>query len=315
MRNSYLKESSGEIKEQVKLLLKAAGVGNKLPTPKEDIVACSELAEIGQLDLSEYKESLFKQGINIVEAVFSKIKGFLDFRQKIIYVDPNIHPSRRTFVTYHEVSHRILPWHEGLYNPHIDTEYSLDPNVAQGLEMEANSGASLIQFQLDRFKNQLKDLPFGLKSAIYLAQMYEASLHSTFRKYVEDNHKECALLVFNCLNGITTKEMPPLELWYFIQSDKFTDELGIINWPKLYNLGNPIYDAVHKNPLGMVGEGEMLLDNAGTKKKCIIEGFYNNYNHFALVFPMSKLSLKKRRIIIENKSSTLLKNKPMIGTN
>ena len=301
-KNSYLKESSGEIKKQVKYLLNAAGVGDKLPTPKEDIVACSKLVEIKQLDLSKYEESLFKKGISVLKTALSKIKGLIDFRQKIIYVDPNIHPSQKTFVTYHEVSHRIFPWHEGLYNPHIDTEYSLDTYVAKGSDMEANFGASLIQFQIYKFKNELKDLPLGLNSAIYLAQRYETSLHSTFRKYVEENHKECALLVFKNLNGIASKDKPPLELWYFIQSEKLKDEFGRIDWPKLYYPRDPIYDAVYENPFGLVGEGEMVIENmAGFKKRCKIEAFYNTFNHFVLVFPMPKLSLKKKRIIIENK--------------
>jgi len=52
--SSLTTKSTSEIKKQVKLLLKAAGVGDKLPVPKEDIVACSKLVEIGQLDLSKY---------------------------------------------------------------------------------------------------------------------------------------------------------------------------------------------------------------------------------------------------------------------
>jgi len=300
-KNTLLQQSSEEIKKRVGYLLLAAEVKDKLPTPKEDIVACAKLVEIGEAELSKYEEGWLKKGGNFLKSALSKIKGLLDFRETIIYANPNIHHSQKTFVTYHEVTHRILPWHEGLYNPHIDTDYSIDPRVATGLEIEANLGASLIQFQIDRFAKELKDLPLGLGSAIDLAERYETSLHSTFRKYVEDNNRPCALLVLEVLVNGTSDKQKILQLWYPLQSHKFTREFGMLDWEKLYYPGHPIYDTILSDSLEWVKTGEIFLkDLSGFKKKCRIEAFYNTFNHFVLIYPVPRLPSRKKIIIAES---------------
>lgn len=301
VRNTLLQQSSEEIKKQVRHLLSAAGVKNKLPTPKEDIVTCAKLVEIGEIELSKYEEGWLKKGSDLLRGALSKIKGLLDFKEKIIYANPTIHHSQKTFVTYHEVTHRILPWHEVLYNPHIDTDYSIDPRIATGLETEANLGASLIQFQIDRFAKELKDLPLGLGSAVHLAERYETSLHSTFRKYVEDSQRSCALLVLEVLINGTSDNQKVLQLWYLVQSHRFTLKFGMLDWEKLYYPGHPIYDTVLSDSLEPVKTGEMVLkDLSGFKRKSRIEAFYNTFNHFVLIYPVARLPSRKKIIITNN---------------
>ncbi|MFQ5956656.1 MAG: hypothetical protein ACE5KK_02660 [Candidatus Brocadiales bacterium] len=300
-KNALLQQSSEEIKKQISHLLLAAGVKDKLPTPKEDVVACAKLVEIGEIELSEYKESWIKKGGDFFRRAFSKVKGLLDFREKIIFINPDIHYSKKTFVTYHEVTHRVLPWHKGLYNPHIDTDYSLDSRIATELEAEANLGASLIQFQIDRFAKELKDLPTGLGSALHLSRIYETSLHSTFRKYVEDNHKSCALLVLKALDNEISNNQQILQLWYPLQSHKFTKEFGPLDWGKSYCPGNPIYDTVLSDSLESVKTGEIILEDLlGFKKKCKVEAFCNTFNHFILIYPAPRLPSRTKIIIANN---------------
>lgn len=241
-----------------------------------------------------------KKGANFFRSALAKIKGLIDFKEKIIYVNPEIHPAQKTFVTFHEVTHRALPWHEILYNPHLDTDYSIDPRVATGLEAEANFGASLIQFQIDRFAKELKDLPTGLASAKYLADRFKTSLHSTFRKYIEDNDRSCALLVLEGLIDEISDCQPVLQLWYPLQSQEFTIEFGILDWEKFYYPGHPIYDTVFSNALTLVNEGEIVLkDLRGFDKKCRIETFYNTFNYFVLIHPIPRQPSKKKIIILD----------------
>lgn len=301
LKNPFLPKSSQEVKKQVKYLLSAAGVNEQLPTPKEDIIACAKLVEIGKLDLPNYEERWFKKGANFLKNALSKIKGLLDFKEEIIYINPKIHHSQKTFVTYHEVTHRILRWHKGLYNPHIDDDYSIDPRVAIGLEAEANLGASLIQFQIDRFAKELKDYPLGFASAIILAKKYETSLHSTFRKYVEDNHKPSALLILEV--PINNKPENPqfLQLWYSLQSRKFTKEFGIVDWEKFYYPKHFIYDTIFSNSSKKVRSAEITLKNSsGFKKKCKLEAFFNKFNYFVLIYPVSRLRSRKKIIITDS---------------
>jgi len=300
-KHPLLQESSEEIKRQAKRLLSAAGVKDKLPTPREDIVATARLVEIGAIDLSKCEERWVTRGISILKGALSKFRGLLDFREKLIYVNPDIHHSQIVFVTYHEVMHRMLPWHEGLFDPHLDTNYSIDPWIATGLEAEANLGASLIQFQIDKFAKELKGLPLCLPSAIHLAERFETSLHSTFRKYIEDSTRSCALLILETLTGQAIDGQPILQLWYPLQSAAFTEEFGEVDWEKFYYPGNPVYDTVFLGSLKLVHEGEIIIsDLKGFKKKCKIETFCNMFNHFALVYPIVHTP-SKTKLIIANK--------------
>ncbi len=103
-------DSAHEVTEHIKMLLKAAGVGHQLPTPKSQILDCAQLVEAGELNLEEYKQTLSDKAHVFFRAI-SKILGLLDFNQHIVYVNPGVPASRKNFVTYHEVSHRVLPWH------------------------------------------------------------------------------------------------------------------------------------------------------------------------------------------------------------
>lgn len=298
---TFARESSAEIKHHVKQLLLAADVGEKLPTPKDDVVKCAELVEIDQLDLSRYEEGWFKKGVKHLLAALSKVRGLIDFRENILYVSPDIHPAQQVFVTYHEVTHRILPWHNGAFNPHLDDEHSIDPTrLASGLEQEANIGASLIQFQIDRFARELKDLPTGLLSAKYLADRYATSLHSTFRKYVEDNNRACAMMVLKEVIMPIPEQQRILQLWYPLQSTKFTEEFGSVDWGKFYCEGDVIYDTAFSSSLDLVKTGEVqLTDVRGFERKCRMEVFYNKFNHFVLIYPLSTSFLKPRLVLVK----------------
>ncbi len=297
---TFARESSVEIEQHVKQLLLAAEVGEKLPTPKDDVVKCAELVEIGELDLSLYEEGWFKKGVKHLLSALSKLRGLVDFREEILYVSPDIHPAQQVFVTYHEVTHRILPWHEGLYNPHLDDEYSIHPRLARGLEQEANIGASLIQFQIDRFARELKDLRMGLLSAKYLADRYATSLHSTFRKYVEDNNRACAMMVLKEVIMPIPEQQRILQLWYPLQSTKFTEEFGLVDWGKFYCEGDIICDTAFSRSLDPVKAGEIqLTDLRGFERKCRMEVFYNGFNHFVLIYPLSTSFVKPRLVLVK----------------
>jgi hypothetical protein len=128
--SNYLREeSTPAIKKQVQLLLNAAGVGDKLPTPITDIVQCSKLVAIDGLDLSIYEETFIKHGLGVLKQAIRKIRGFLDYQRNVYYVDPLLHKIQKKFITCHEVTHRILPWHKEILNPHHDTDITLQATI------------------------------------------------------------------------------------------------------------------------------------------------------------------------------------------
>ena len=173
-------ESAKEITKEVDRLLRAAGVRNQLPTPKEDILACARLVECGEIDLEEYEATLTQKGWRFFHRAASKVLGLLDRRSKIIYVDASIHTSRKLFVTYHEVTHQILRWQE--ISVTQDDQFTLSNDCKDLFEAEANYGAADILFQCQRFEGEARDYELSVESALYLAGRYDASGHATLRR-------------------------------------------------------------------------------------------------------------------------------------
>jgi hypothetical protein len=293
-------ENVAEIKKHIQRLLKAAGVGNRLPTPKEDIVECAKLVAVGKLDLAQYEETWPKGQWNVIkdllERTISKIKGLVHLKENIIYVDPLLHPSSVPFVTYHEVTHKILPGHSILSNPHLDDDLTLDPEFARGLEIEANIGAALILFQVDRFAKEIRDVPLGIASAMHFAQRYEASFHSAFRHYVEVNDRPCTILVLNNPDEIFDRNCFPLR--YSLSSKEFDQRFGVVDWGNYFFEGHAIYDTILNRRGEEIPKGNLKLkDRLGFKVECTFEVFHNFYNYFVLCYPKSQ-SRKGRKLVV-----------------
>lgn len=282
-----------EIKAHVSNLLNAAGVGNQLPTPKDDILKCAKLVEFGLLNLEEYKDTWSQNQWRSIRKVLAsgltKVKGFLHFESGLVYVDPQSHPAAVPFITYHEVIHKILPSHKILQNPHYDTQYTLDPKFAKGLEKEANIGAALILFQVDRFANEARQMSFGLESALSLAKQYGASCHASFRHYVETSSNPCALLILKTLKDVEGG----YELWYSVESNKFYGKFGSIEWPMFYTDGE-LFDFISESSSVVSMNSIVLNDQYGFDVQCTLEAFKSPYNVFLLCYPTQRKAKRKR---------------------
>jgi len=273
-----------DIKKHVKQLLLAADIKDELPTPIDRLISCANLVEAGVIDLSQYKEHWISKSTNLLKSAFKKIIGILDYRTNLIFTSPDLHPSKKNFLNCHEVTHKILPWHERILNPHFDLYSSLEPTTVSELEIEANIGASMFQFQIDRFANDATDYQLSLRSAMHLAKIYDTSLHSTFRQYVYVSKKSCALLVLNKMKDTNSETI--LKLWYPIHSKTFIKKFGIIDWEKIYYKSNPIYDSIFSNSSEIIKTGTLNLSySLGEKTNFSFEVFSNGYNYFVLVFP------------------------------
>lgn len=271
--------SSDAVSAEVRKLLRAAEVGSCLPTPKTQILACARLIETGELDLAEFRESFSDRAKDFFHRAFGKVRGFLDRRSKQIYVDPELHDSRKLFVTYHEVAHRVLPWQ------HIDLTEEDDQTLSLGcdtlFESEANYGAADILFQCERFENEARDYELSVASALHLGTKYEASCHSSLRRFVERNHRPCALLILKPTSRANDDGKVSFFLHHVIASRPFFLQFGD---PFTHQYINPDQD------LGKIlnngGSGELALsDLKGSCRRCVVEWFTNNYSHFVMIHP------------------------------
>jgi hypothetical protein len=285
-------DSAELISDEVRKLLRAAEVGDRLPTPKSDILACAKLVEIGDLDLAGYELSRLGRLSDFLYRTFGKIRGFLDRRTEEIYVDPQLHQLKRTFVAYHEVTHQILPWQRLKFSYTEDDKVTLSSGCEKTFESEANYGAAEIMFQGDRFESEAKDFDLSISSALYLAGEYEASCHSSLRRFVERNHRPCLLLVLTSTTRVNPGGKTSYYVSHSIPSAAFTLQFG-----------DP-FDATFINPedaLGAVlnsgGNGEINLSNLnGFSLPCVVEVFTNRYRSFLMLYPKCVAHARKRVI-------------------
>jgi hypothetical protein len=280
-------ESSTEVTNEVKRLLRAAGITHQLPTPKEEILACQRLVETGELDLAEYERTLTQKTLHFFHLAVSKVLGILDRRSEIIYVAPSVHDSRKLFVTYHEVTHSILDWQRIIRTQ--EDELTLSRECKDIFEAEANYGAADIMFQCERFETEAKDYEVSVESSLYLSNRYDASFHATVRRFVERNHRPCLLMVLNPTQREYSDGRTSFYVVYSIPSVSFTREFG-----------DPL-DSTFINPQDELGAilndgriGEIaLLDVKGFSRTCTVQSFCNGFNTFLLVHPKDTISFRK----------------------
>lgn len=299
-------ESAKDISNVIKNLLRAAGVGDRLPTPQDDILQCAELVLRGNIDLDDYKQKFFAKFTSALVSGLSKILGFLDVREKTIIISPDVSDARKPFVTYHEVSHNILPWQVETYKYFADNNDTLDPGIEKIFEQEANYGSAQLLFQCDRFQKEARDFELSLRTGIKLKQDYGTSFHSTFWNYVETHSKSCALLVLRqcnyaeLVNGGMDR---PYELLYPIVSGRFAEEFAGMAFRDKYYSDHPFIQLVNCPDCSMVDiyEGEILLKNKNREKvEATFEAWSNSYNLFVLIKKKSILRFRKKRVVLAN---------------
>jgi hypothetical protein len=271
--------SAEAVTAEVRKLLRAAEVGTLLPTPKARILGCARLIETGELDLAEYEQSFSSKASGFLYKAMKKVLGFLDRRTKRIYVDPQLHDSRKTFVTYHEVMHRIIPWQHIEYTEDDDLTLNLGCDIL--FESEANYGAADILFQCDRYEIEARDYDVSVASALHLSGKYDASCHSSLRRFAERNHRPCLLLVLTPTARINADGGTSFYIPHSIPSPAFTLQFGD---PFSRPFVNP--DDELGKILNSGSQGEIALsDLKGFCRECFVECFTNQYRHFALIHP------------------------------
>lgn len=292
-------ESNKSLEDIAKKLLRAAGVGETLPTPQDDIIKCAELVKGGQINLDDYDESFINKVNNALSSGWRKWKGMLFIRERTIYIKPDVPESQIPFITFHEVGHKVIPWQKDAY--YFDDNYSLSPEVEWEFDKEANYISAQLIFQGRRFEKEARDYKLSIETGIKLAQDYGASCHSTLWQYVSTNTSVCTLLVMKegnyneMIDGMSNK---PFLLQYIVPSPPFKEEFGTIKWKRKFSPEHE-FVVVAKGLNDNIVKGETILENKnGEKVKLIFEAWSNKYNVFVLIYKKPKISLLKKQVIL-----------------
>lgn len=273
---------------------KALGV---FPTPVDKIVQYSELYVDRKADIFNIPKNYLSKSSEALKKALRKVRGMLDRREKIIYLDLTQTPTRQKFVQLHECGHEVLPWQRKLYDVIEDDEISIDPDVKDEFEFEANYFASATLFQLDRFEEELQNLPLEIKSGLHLSKFFGASTHASFRRYVEYSNKRCALLVLE-------KENNPIitgcKLRNSFQSVSFTKEFGELKWEPSLSLSYEFVQDYLIKGKRLHCNGQLCLATKNGLTTFHYHFFNNTYNGFVFIKPVGEENKTRTRIIFNS---------------
>ncbi|MDD2305190.1 MAG: ImmA/IrrE family metallo-endopeptidase [Prolixibacteraceae bacterium] len=280
-------------------LLKQSKSIDIFPTPVDNLVKFANLHFENGLDLTQIDPSFLSQFSDIVSQKFISalglVRGFLDRREKTIYLDLNQNANRQNFIKLHEVGHDILPWQKDILD-YLDDDDTLNPYTKEEFEAEANYFASTTLFQHDRFEHEMSKLELGIKTPMYLAKQFGASKHAALRKYIECNKNRCALLVLE--KSVPSGGLISCSKRDYFQSNKFTETFGNIDLPetfgytwaftKDYVFGKRFHEA-----------GKITLQTQNGQNEFYYHFFNNTYNAFVFMFPIGEKNKVRTKILIK----------------
>ena len=278
-------DSRQEVAKYARLTLQRAGVGDRLPTPIDDIVSASKLVVAQDVSLAHIHQGFLSKAAGALRSALSKLRALIDFREKQIYVDTSMSHHQVNWGKLHECGHQVLPWQRNAYG-YKDDDHTLSADVNAHFEREANLFAAEVLFQLERFTNNAADLPLNVKSPVQLSKRFGSSCHAAIRRFVETNPRPCAVLV--CRPAKQLIDNPyPLELVHAVYSPAFINKFGHLLLPRRFEAEHIF--AKHTVEFGtkLLEDGEVELRNGdGEPMRLHFSLFNSTYNVFIFVHPL-----------------------------
>jgi Zn-dependent peptidase ImmA (M78 family) len=291
MLDLYLKKDIDKISHEI---LKQSGAYDIFPTPIDKIMQYSELNIAKDINLSNLSPDILGLLSSTFKNVLDKIRGILDREKKLIYLDLNQSAFRQNFVKLHEVGHEVLSWQKETLK-YLDDDATLDIDVREAFEAEANYFASATLFQQERFLHEMNKLPLGMQTSFQLSKNFGASIHATLRRYIEYTTSRCALLILE--NFTKNGFAPTCEVRNYFQSANFTKSFGLLNWCSKLDSNCPfVQDYYFKRRYKQDGIITILNKNGSSKFQ--YHFFNNTYNCFILIFPKGETKKSRIEIIV-----------------
>lgn len=303
MNRRLLMPEEDDVTRQARLLLRDAEVGERLPTPVDDLVECAGLAVSSEAALDEdyadffgvreeYQKALGATSYAALKSALRKTWGLIDLIDNIIYLDCAVSQQKQEFLKLHEVGHKMLPWQRATFLL-PDYRATLAPDVKALFEREANRFAAEALFQGDRFTRQSRDLPLELETPLWLSRCYGSSAHAALRRFVEVSHRCCAVLILRLPRSGTTGD-PAFSVSYEVRSSAFAAQFEGARFPTRLSPESVLGAALLTGRRYARGDGLLLPDRDGRRIECGFQTFQNSRSAFALVFPLSETMRRSR---------------------
>ncbi len=292
-------ESRDEIGRLTERLLSKADAHYRFPTPVDDIVAAAGLLEPRTSMLaSPILEAAPPHVSAAIKKLGRRVRAVLDRKTREIHLHPDIDvQTRRSFKKLHEVAHDVYPWQKEL--AYADDDSTLSWSTRLLFEREANQGAAELLFQRRIFQEVAAEYRIGMGSVIALAEQFGASIHATFRRYIESSSASVA--------GLVLEPSPAtlLPLSYdrheAIHSRAFSLRMGESTaWPR--RLDFPRFDFLElvRQTKSEVPRSTSVVElpASGRHLTVTVEVFSNFYSKFVLLWERRREWFKKSTVVI-----------------
>ena len=292
-------EQLATVRRHADRLLRDAAALNRFPTPIDDIMAAAKLTV---LDDEVLNESVLRQfmnkaraGIATIKSALSKVLGLFESHDRLVVIDKEAPKPRMPFIKLHEAGHGTLPHQSKVYRLIHDCEQTLNPEITELFEREANVFASEALFQGEVFALEAVNLDFGIRAPIALARKFGASNYATFRRYVITNPVACCVVVLEpavaTLDGGFKAEVRRV-----VMSKSFEAMYDGSTLCSAVTASHPLASAVPRHRRRMAYEQEIVLaDRNGDDRVCIAEGFDTKHQILILI---RDAGLRKRAGIV-----------------
>jgi Zn-dependent peptidase ImmA (M78 family) len=283
-----------KVRAEAERALRESGALGIFPTPIADIMSVAKVEEVKEDVLNEtFIQKLRAKALGAgqsLKTALSKVLGLFHASEGLVFIDKSLMEVKKRFIRLHESAHGFLSWQRSMYAVVEDCEHSLDPDVAEIFDREANVFASEVLFQLDTFIEEAQSKEFSVFVPVKMSTKYGASLYASIRQYVSKSTKACVVLVLNppelvAGNGFKVSLRRP------ITSESFDQIFGNINWPNTFTPDDKIGAMVPLGSRRASGKRSMgLTDANGVQHECVAEAFTNTYQVFILIHAQSTMT-------------------------
>ena len=180
--------------------LDRAAAWGVFPTPTSDILEAAKLrvAPASAFDprrIVEFLRGKAESAAIALKSAISKVFGIYDADEHLIHIDHTVHKSKQNFLKLHEAGHHELPTHRKLFRLFQDCEKTLESDVADLFEREANNFARFVLFQGDGYRDMAADCSLELKTPMTLAKTFGASIYASCREYARTHRSVCVVYI------------------------------------------------------------------------------------------------------------------------
>lgn len=206
--------------------------------------------------------------------------GLLDHRSRVVHIPPDELAVRQRFGLLHEVGHDLCPWQRDLAYLHAGGR--LDKQVTLWFEDEANYAAVRLLFQQQVFDEVAFQAPPTFGTIRALAEQFGASLHATFRHYIEYS----PACIGGCIVALGSQEAisspSSLTVKRAIVTRSFRDRYALTDHPMHFLAGSPLEElnkAHNQLALATSVEGTLVLPSRHAEMHSLHYTLFGNSRH------------------------------------